>query len=124
MSDNFNLFQAMGTILKGSELPEHNKQKIASFMMLRWLAGDRRVIQAANVVNRYCDIPVNLQYDMFRQMLHGKINFIKYPKGAKNESSETMELIQKHYNVSSEKALEMQELISKDEVKYLKELYK
>lgn len=124
MTQKFNQFDAFSSLLKGKEIPLNEQQQINSYLMLRWLSGDQRTLHAANQVNLYYDIPVDVQYKMFRQMLHGKLNFIKYPKGSKVQSPENLELIQKHYNVSADKAIEMSELISKEEIKYLKEIYK
>lgn len=123
MTKKFNQFDAFGTILKGKELPKNKQTQINSYLMLRWLSGDQRTIHAANQVNRYYDIPVDKQYQMFRQMLHGKLRFIRYPRGAKSSTNTELDLIQKHYNVNLEKATEMHELISKEELKYLKTVY-
>lgn len=121
--EKFNQFDAFGSILKGKELPEHDKEKINSYLMLRWLSGDARTIQMSNTFNRWYSVPVNLQYDILRNSLLNKLKFIKYPKGAKEASSDSLELIKRHYNVSTEKAQEMAELISKEELKELKEIY-
>lgn len=120
----FNQFGAFGTILKGQELPEQDKGKINSYLMLRWLSGNQNAIFAQNEVNRFYGIPVERQYDMFRAMLHGKVKFIKYPKGVTQKHPKDLELIQKHYNVTEHKAMDMLDLVSKDELKYLAELYK
>lgn len=119
----FNQFDAFTTILKGEELSQQDKEKINSYLLLRWLSGDRRVLPAANTVNQYYNIPAKAQYDLFRGMLHGKLKFIRYPKGASQKTNNDIELISKHYNVSFDKAHEMLEFISKKELKELQEIY-
>lgn len=120
----FNQFDAFKTILSGPELSSNDQGKINSYLLLRWLSGDNRIIQAQNVINRYYDIPVEAQYKFFRNMLHGKVKFIKYPKGINSKTSDDVLLIQEHYKVSLEKAEEMFELISKEELKELKGIYR
>lgn len=55
-------------------------------------------------------------------MLHGKLRFIRYPKGSITKNK-NIEVIQKHYNVNSEEANTMLELISEDELNALNEIY-
>lgn len=119
-----NQFDIFKTVLSGSELDSSVTSKMQSFLFLRWLSGDRRVIQSANLINLYYAIPENVQYMFFRKMLFGKLKFIKYPKSPKAKPLEQLELISKHYKVSLELASEMAELISNDEVAYLTDLYK
>ena len=116
-----NQFELFKTVLTGKE--SENSDKLQSFVFLRWLSGEKRVILASNMVNRYSQIPENVQYQMFRKMLHGKIKFIPYPKANKSKPIEDLALVSKHYNVTIERAATMIELVSDEELKYLRKLY-
>lgn len=120
----FNQFNAFGTILKGQALPEQDKKKLNSYLMLRWLSGNQNAIFAQNEVNRFYDIPVQCQYDMFRQMLHSKVKFIKYPKGSQGAQNPDIKILQEHFKASEETAMNMLELISREELQELREIYK
>lgn len=122
MSNALNQFEAFKTILHGNAIKEQDKAKINSYLMLKWLSGDQRTIIAANTVNRFYRIPVEVQYNLFRNMLHGKLRFIRYPKGSITKNK-NIEVIQKHYNVNYEEANSMLELISQDELNTLNEIY-
>ena len=118
-----NQFEIFKSVLSGKEVDKKVVEKLQSFIFLRWLSGDRRVIGAANVVNLYNNIPENLQYKFFRKMLHGKIKYIPYPKSGKVTKVEDIELICKRYNVSLERAVEMFELVSDEELKTLRSVF-
>lgn len=119
-----NQFDIFKTVLSGTELDKSITSKMQSFLFLRWLSGDRRVIQAANSVNLFHKIPEDVQYTFFRAMLFGKLKFIKYPKSPKSKPIEHLELLSKHYNVTLDRASEMSEFVSNDEIAELTELYK
>ena len=96
-------------------------KKIQSFMFCKWLAGDHRTIFDANLFNQYSDIPVENQYYVIKNKYAGKIRNIKYVKNEKDDVDTS--ILQKHFNISPEKAKDYLNYISPEEYQYLKELY-
>jgi len=119
-----NDFDIFKTVLNGPEPDKAHIDKMSSYLFLRWLSGNQNVIHAANLLNRYYNVPEYLQYKMFRNNLHKKLKFIPYPKGNDKRTFKSIEVIQKHYKVNKDIAIEMHDLISETELNYLIDLYK
>lgn len=92
-----------------------------SFMVNRGLSYFPDTILYANEINRNADMPKRWQFDFLRHSISKRRRFSKWHK--KDNVSEIVELIQKHYKYSQKKALEVYDLLSDNDVKELIELY-
>lgn len=117
------MFPTMWSSLDKNKTPtKEDFKKIQSFMFCKWLAGDSRTLQTANIINQYYDIPIENQYYLVKNQFAGKIRNIKYIKSEKDDTDTS--ILERHYKISSEKAREYLNFISQEELEYLKELYK
>lgn len=116
------MFPTMWSSLDKNKTPtSEDLKKIQSFVFCKWLAGDSRTIETANIINQYSDIPIENQYYLVKNKFAGKIRNIKYVKLEKDDVDTS--ILEKHFKINSEKAKEYLQFISDDEYKYLKELY-
>lgn len=100
-------------------------QKIPSFVFCRWLSGNVYTILAANQINYYYDIPIENQYNMIKSVFAGKIKYIPYPKNSKDEENQkTLEYLCDYFKINNYEALEYLDLISKEELNKIIEMYK
>lgn len=100
-------------------------QKIPSFVFCRWLSGNAYTILAANQINYYYDIPIENQYNMIKSVFAGKIKYIPYPKNSKDEENQkTLEYLCDYFKINNYEALEYLDLISKEELNRIIEMYK
>lgn len=120
------MFPTMWSALDKNKTPSENDfKKIQSFMFCKWLSGDPRTINTANIINQYYDIPIKNQYYLVKNQFAGKIRNIKYIKSEKDEIDEKIiSILEKYYKISTEKAKDYLNYISKDELEFLKNLYK
>ena len=91
------------------------------FMINRGLSYFPDTIMFANEMNQHASAPKNWQYDFYRIGVTKKKRFSKWHK--RDQNSEELELVMKEYNYSSEKAARALELLTKDQIKKLKEKY-
>ena len=119
------MFPTMWSSLDKNKTPsKEDLKKIQSFVYCKWLAGDHRTINTANIINQYSDIPIENQYYLVKNQFAGKIRNIKYVKSEKDDADEnTISILCKHYKISTEKAKDYLNFISSEELRYLKELY-
>lgn len=118
------MFKTLTSALDPKKTPTLEEiQKIPSFIFTRWLSGSPHAISAANAINLYSDIPIENQYYMVKNAFGGKIKFIPYPKNVTEDKLKKVQFISLHFNISEEKAQEYMDLISKEELKYIVDMY-
>lgn len=117
------MFDTIFKVFEKNCPPEEDISKISSFVFCQWLGNNPKTIKDANFINAHYDMPMLYQYKLINETYKGQRFYIKFPKKQKDTSAE-MELISKHYKISHEKAKEYLELMSKEELSYLKDLYK
>lgn len=119
------MFPTMWSSLDANKKPTQEElKKIQPFMFCKWLAGDSRTLQSANLLNYYYNIPVESQFLFIQKQFAGKIRNIKYIKSEKdNLNTNDIDIICKFYKVSEEKSKMYLEFISESELKYLRDLY-
>jgi hypothetical protein len=121
------MFDTLKTLLNNRTPSEEEINKINSFVMIKWLSGNRSTVIPANFININYNIPLYNQYKFLDDyfILTGvkkKINFIKFPKNISKES-EIIENIQRYYNVNPETAKKYYELMSKEDKKRFNDIY-
>lgn len=114
MSD---MFKIMTGVLKGYNPSESELKEISPFIWSKWLSGNPNTIMAANLFNRYKDIPMNAQYEFVQRTYSGKVKYISYPKNKTDEKSVEIESLMKYYNIRREVALEYLKCINFDQLR-------
>lgn len=118
------MFKTLTSALDPKKNPtEEEIKKIPSFIFTRWLSGSPHAISAANAINLYNDIPIENQYYMIKYAFGGKIKYIPYPKNITEDKLKKVEFIADHFKISEEKANEYMDLISKEELKSIIDMY-
>lgn len=110
------MFKLMGTVLTTKRAPQEEIEKIPEFLFRRWLSNNPNTITAVNFFNVYSKVPVDVQYDVFQTAFGGKIKFIQFPKNEKLAGNQ-LETVSKFYNVSKEKALDMLQYLTEENIK-------
>jgi hypothetical protein len=116
-------YQIMVSILGNYNPTKEEKLIINSFFMCRYLSGNPKAIFVGNFINRYYnEIPQDIQYDLSKQLLRGKIKFIQPPRKDKNDDK-ILENITRYYKISMSDAIQYFELMDKQERIHFEELY-
>jgi predicted SnoaL-like aldol condensation-catalyzing enzyme len=116
-------YQIMTSILSNYKPNKIEKLSINGFFFVRYLSNNPKAIHIGNVFNRYYkEIPLNIQYDIAKQLLKGKIKFIQFPKKEKH-LDETITNISKYYKINLDKAKEYWNLMPEKEREYFRTLY-
>lgn len=102
---------------------EEEIKKIPSFIFTRWLSGSPHAISAANAINLYTDIPIENQYYMVKYAFGGKIKYIPYPKNETVDKLKKVQFIADYFKINEEKATEYLDIISKEELKKIVDMY-
>jgi hypothetical protein len=114
----------MISILNDYKPTKEEKKKINPFFFIRWLSNSSLGIHIAAVFNRYYkEIPIEVQYDLSKQLLKGKIKYIQVPKKPEDES-EVIQNISRFYKVSLNIAKEYFDIMDEEEKERFKNLYK
>lgn len=108
------------------ENPEDNDdlqfvKQYNQFMINRILACNTDLIYLSVVADNL-DVPDNLHYLFWHNIINKKFRFFRYPK-KQSEDNSNVELISNYYNVSKEKAIELLELLDKEQVNDIKKTY-
>lgn len=116
------LFQVMTSVTKGYEPTDEEIRMIPAFIWCRYLSGDPRLLPYAIMFNN-SDIPMRLQYKTIACLCQKfKIKYIPYPKNVQVSEDKIINMIQEHFKINSEKAKEYLELMSPEELNYIKKL--
>jgi len=118
------MFKTLVSSLDKKKTPSDSDiEKIPSYILCKWLAGNPGTILAANQINYYYNIPIKNQYYIVKNAFADKINFIQYPKNVSQDSLKSNEFVADYFNINIEKAKEYMELIDKDELKNIVNMY-
>jgi hypothetical protein len=122
-------WQVMTTLLNNKTPTKEEKKKINSFFLVRWLSNDINTLPVSNYVNRFYDIPVEIQYQFCDDYLtlagiKGKVKFIYYQKDKVDKDFQAyIESIQKKYNINSQQAQEYYNKMTPSQRNTIKETY-
>jgi len=116
-------YQVMTSILTNYNPTHEEKLSMNSFFACRYLSNNPMSIFLANAYNRYSVIPVDIQYDVAKQLLRGKIKFIQFPKKSK-DTNDVLANISRFYKVSEDVALEYYNLMTDEVKEEFRDLYK
>jgi len=116
-------YQVMTSVLSNYQPSPEEKLTVNSFFLCRYLSNNPMAIHIGNAFNRYYSlIPVNIQYDMAKQLLKGKIKFIQFPKKIKNDDV-IITNISKYYKVNLDTAREYIAFMDNTERERMKNIY-
>ena len=124
-SKKLSFFDALNSINEGArgkdifQDPNFEEKSYVPFIVNRGLSWFGDTILLANEMNQRPSIPPRCQYEFLRQAIRPRKRFSKW---LKNEDSEAIELIKRAYGFSSEKARQVVDLFSSDQLKALERL--
>tara|TARA_Y100001963_G_scaffold151263_1_gene233796 strand:+ start:147 stop:566 length:420 start_codon:yes stop_codon:yes gene_type:complete len=110
-----------------NEFSEDEQKKFSPFIINRWLSMDKDFIEIVNYFQKYSigTLEPREVYKWYCDMLPRGKRFNKYIKGKKTKKYDTLliEIIKKHFECSKIQSVEYLELIDREELKYILELY-
>ena len=110
-----------------NEFQEEDQKKFSSFIVNRFLSMDEEFIEVVNMFQKYSigTLEPREVYKWYCDVLPKGKRYNKYIKGKKQTKydSELIEIMCKHYEVSKNECIEYLELISKQELKSILEMY-
>lgn len=92
-----------------------------AFMINRGLSQFRDCIIYVNEMNIHYNLPVKMQYDFYRNILRPRKRFGKWAKTKVNDAD--IDIVKKHYGYNDERAREVIDLLSKEDIKALHNRY-
>lgn len=115
----FDFLNAINFTKENVEFDQQTAKEYVPFLINRGLSFFPDTIFYANEMNRFSDIPVDMQFSFLLNSITKKKRFSKWHK--KDKESDTLELIKCHYNYSSEKARQVLDLLSEDQLREIEE---
>ena len=110
-----------------NEFPEEEQKKFSPFIVNRFLSMDEEFIEVVNMFQKYSigTLEPREVYKWYCDVLPKGKRYNKYIKGKKQVKydSELIEIMCKHYEVSKSESVGYLELISKEELKTILEMY-
>ena len=110
-----------------NDFTEDEQKKFSPFIINRWLSMDSEFIEIVNVFQKYAigTLESREVYKWYCDVLPKGKRFNKYIKGKKDKKYDDwlVELLKNHFNESKNHIKEYLELISKEELVYILELY-
>jgi len=91
------------------------------FMINRFLSAAQDTLFFANVMSQLSHLPKKLQYAFYLTGIDKKKRYFQY--SGKGKEGKDLKVIVKYYQCSKEQGLEYLELLSKEQLKKIKELY-
>lgn len=124
------MFTVLKKVLENKTIQREDANKVNEFILRRWLSGETRLIELANLLNMSPG-----KMDMFtvltgiQKALNGKIKFIKFPSKPKEDitNDENVSMVSKFFEVSQQEAHEYLEWMGAhcpEEIEILKKICK
>ena len=110
-----------------NDYTEDEQKKFSPFIINRWLSMDKDFIEVVNVFQKYAigTLECREVYKWYCDILPKGKRFNKYVKGKRDKKydKELVEIIVNHFECSKLQTQEYLELISKEELKEILEMY-
>ena len=103
---------------KKNLLEEDPTAKYPAFVVNKCLSGTLDSVLFANEMNMNAHLDKELQYDFYLQSLRKRKRFAPWLKKGKVED---LEAVKKYYGYSEEKAQQAMTILSKEQIKYIKQ---
>ena len=91
-----------------------------SFVVNRALSYFPDTVLYANEMNIHNTVPKQWQFEYLRQAIHKRRRYSKWAK--KTIDSDDLKVVQTYYKYSTERAVEALQILSKEQIEYLKQL--
>lgn len=104
--------------MRDSENDELAEKKYPPFMVNRGLSYFNDTIMLANEMNMHADLDHKLQYEFFLNIVRPRKRFSKW---FKKQDDSDLEVVKEYYGYSNQKAAQALSVLSKDNIKSLKE---
>jgi hypothetical protein len=116
------LFQILDSInyTKKDILSDVGEHSYNPFMINKFLSGSMDTIIPASEMNTRPHLTKEMQYDYLQNSIRRKK---RYTKWLKQEVEEEIQLLSKHYSFSYQKAKEIHNLLSKEQIESIKSQY-
>jgi NACalpha-BTF3-like transcription factor len=116
------LFELLDSInhSKKNILKDLGEHCYVPFSINKFLSGSMDTVIQASEMNIRPQLTKEMQYDYLQNSIRKKK---RYTKWLKKESDEDIDLISKHYGYNYEKSRKALELLSKEEIESIKQLY-
>jgi hypothetical protein len=112
---------------KWDDFTEDEQKKFSPFIINRWLSMDKEFIEIVNVFQKYAigTLEPREVYKWYCDVLPRGKRFNKYIRNSKKVKHDKflIEIMCKYYEISKEQASEYIQLINKEELKYILEIY-
>ena len=109
------------------EFTESDQKKFSPFIINRWLSMDKEFIEIVNVFQKYAigTLESREVYKWYCNILPRGKRFNKYIKGKKDKkyNKELIDILSKHFECSKLQIKDYLELIDKEEIKYILQMY-
>ena len=109
------------------EFTESDQKKFSPFIINRWLSMDKEFIEIVNVFQKYAigTLESREVYKWYCNILPRGKRFNKYIKGKKDKKykKELIDILSKHFECSKLQIKDYLELIDKEEIKYILQMY-
>ena len=110
-----------------NDFSEDEQKKFSPFIINRWLSMDKEFIEIVNVFQKYSigTLEPREVYKWYCDVLPRGKRFNKYIKGKRDKkyNKELVDIISKHFECSKLQVQEYLELIDKEELKSILEMY-
>ena len=97
---------------------EDSTAKYPAFVVNKCLSGSLDSVLFANEMNKFHHLDPKMQYDFYLNSLRKKKRFAPWLKKGKVED---LDAIKKYYGYSNEKAQQAMNILTKEQVKYIKQ---
>ena len=103
---------------KENILDEDPTEKYPAFVVNKCLSGSLDSVLFSNEMNKFHFLEKRMQYDFYLNSLRKKMRFAPWLKKGKVED---LEAVKKYYGYSEEKAQQAMTILSKEQIKYIKQ---
>jgi hypothetical protein len=96
---------------------EYDIKQYQPYVVNKSLSYHWDTVMLSNEMNLYSSVPLESQYLFY---LHSIRKGNRYSRWVKKESSDNLELVKKYYNCNDARAYEIIDLLSKEQINYIK----
>ena len=94
------------------------EKKYPSYIVNRCLSGHIDAVMFANEMNKHPNLAKKLQYDFFSNSLRKKK---RYSPWLRKEQIENLELVKKYYGYSNEKAKQVLNILTREQLSFIRD---
>lgn len=115
MSDPFTFIKAIN-----KKTDVENVDDYAPYITNHTFSAFPDTVLLANELNRFPDLPKQMQYDFYYHAVKKGNRFSKWLKKSKNDTLENIQMLQSHYGYSERKAQQTLDILTDDQLEYIR----